>query len=111
LIVSKVELIPETPRATTKFTLNVDVKNQGTKASSDYDLRILFTPAGKPNTVFYCVERVHKNGIQPGETVRVFSSNTQAINDPASYVLHIILRMTDGTQVNKEWPFQGLPRK
>lgn len=110
LAVSLIEIIPEQPRASTAFTLNVDVTNRGTAASTEYDLEIYRRPAGAPGGTYYDVEWVHKRGLQPGETVRVYSSGDRAVNDPGRYEVVVLLRTADGKEISRVWPFNSLPR-
>ncbi len=109
LLISKIDITPEQPRATNRFTLNVEVTNQGNKASEDFDLTIFFHTTADPNTLFYCLQDVRKHGIQPNKTVTVYSSTDRTTNNPGQYELQVLIRTLDGKKISKSWKFNSLP--
>ena len=106
LAITNVEITPIVVKNGHPSSFTVFAANNGNIASSDFDVRINVQPAGNPNVFIGCCQPVHKSGIGPGETQSVYSGQVGA-NDPGSYELVILLKLADGTEVKKLWPFSA----
>jgi len=106
LAITNVEISPIIVKVGSPSSFNAFAANNGNIASGDFDVRINVQPAGNPNVFIGCCQPIHKSGIAPGVTQSIYSGQINT-NDPGSYELVIILKLADGTEVKKLWPFSA----